>query len=932
MKKLTLLDLPVETQKDIFKHSTPQDLIALALVSRHFHSIASSQLWRSFGIVFPDDDDPAFDSPIDGLAGGLDTLVTSKHNYARYLKEISLDTLSGGDRGERAYKHWNIRVELNRSVFAALHSLPNLRHLHVRLQIGQSMYQAPPPLPSSATIASPPTADNLPPPSSLPPAPSTPPPPYSIKTPEVASKSNGTTPESRTEPPTFSGFKSLNTLAVLDIDCLSYVPELAACVHKSSLALKKVKLSLSEALAIKARKPGYDEMDDSDDDMVDELGNPINPPPTAPGATEGTLEKEAKVRAERSEQEAVLGKIFSIGKPASGKRADSKADSKEKPKPEEKSKIESSTTEDDAGKAFLNDLKTLKKLVETTPSNGSDTAKITAQEEALELILRAAEKFVGAGAKEAVAASSSNSNSAPGLKSVEGDSKDKSAGFVSEILENAKAGAESTDDTSRKGKEKATNVTSEDDRTGKVDVADGPGLFDTPSKDKSATTANPENSVPEDIDVEHPDFEEFEDIDDQEEVGDDVTMAQDTTTEIEKAIAVGVKKAGKDNIYHIPNGFVKQPETKMSGGLSQIEVDNEDGLESGVHDEADHKVHETTEKVNPLAEVSLPLETHAEIIDSKQHDSSDDQSVKDYIRSTRKISLRSFSLYLVPIRPSVLDRALDLTALHRITLLNVGPQAAFWTLMSNTHKKSPLQLKKIYTDNVTTEFLGFVSEIDNLTELFMLERTSKTKVESLAPKTTVGIEDIRKSVLQKHARSLKKLMIKNENDYSWDINGKAIRLLTKKGKNLAELAICVDLKNFHLLLQYISGLVSLKALYILTCRTDDTCQWVVRELRNFAIDNIAHYPELKLEYLALDSTVERVIRKKANPKRTKNLSSVESLLGGKEIEAKDSETSSDDENSDEDQQPGLKIETLGVKFYDVYGVRIFRKDVKAGIL
>ena len=145
---------------------------------------------------------------------------------------------------------------------------------------------------------------------------------------------------------------------------------------------------------------------------------------------------------------------------------------------------------------------------------------------------------------------------------------------------------------------------------------------------------------------------------------------------------------------------------------------------------------------------------------------------------------------------SLLDRALDLTALHRITLLNVGPQAAFWTLMSNTHKKTPLRLKKIYTDNVTIEFLAFVSEIDGLTEIFMLERTSKSKVESLAPKTTVGIEDIRKSVLRKHAKSLKKLMIKNENDYSWDINGKAIRLLTKKGRNLAELAICVDLKNF----------------------------------------------------------------------------------------------------------------------------------------
>jgi hypothetical protein len=133
------------------------------------------------------------------------------------------------------------------------------------------------------------------------------------------------------------------------------------------------------------------------------------------------------------------------------------------------------------------------------------------------------------------------------------------------------------------------------------------------------------------------------------------------------------------------------------------------------------------------------------------------------------------------------------------------------------------------------------------------------------------------------------------------------------------------------LLQYISGLGALKALYILACRTDDTCQWVIRELRNFAIDNISHYPELKLEYIALDSTVERVVRKKVDPKRTKKANGVQKLLAGKETELKEPETS-DDENSDDDQQPGLKIETLAVKFYDVYNVRIFRKDVKSGIL
>ena len=72
-----------------------------------------------------------------------------------------------------------------------------------------------------------------------------------------------------------------------------------------------------------------------------------------------------------------------------GKRADAKAESKEKPKSEEKSKAESGAIEDDAGKAFI---KAVKKLMEIAPSIVSDTDKIAAQQEALELILRAAEK------------------------------------------------------------------------------------------------------------------------------------------------------------------------------------------------------------------------------------------------------------------------------------------------------------------------------------------------------------------------------------------------------------------------------------------------------------------------------------------------------------------------------------------------------------
>jgi len=63
-------------------------------------------LYRNFHIVFPDDDDRSYDSPIDGLAGGLDTFVTSDYNYAKHLKDLSLDTLSAGPKAENAYKSY----------------------------------------------------------------------------------------------------------------------------------------------------------------------------------------------------------------------------------------------------------------------------------------------------------------------------------------------------------------------------------------------------------------------------------------------------------------------------------------------------------------------------------------------------------------------------------------------------------------------------------------------------------------------------------------------------------------------------------------------------------------------------------------------------------------------------------------------------------
>lgn len=68
--------------------------------------MAAEVLYRSFHIVFPDEEDYSNDSSIDGLACGLDTFVTSEYDYAQHLREIILETLSGGGKGEQTYREY----------------------------------------------------------------------------------------------------------------------------------------------------------------------------------------------------------------------------------------------------------------------------------------------------------------------------------------------------------------------------------------------------------------------------------------------------------------------------------------------------------------------------------------------------------------------------------------------------------------------------------------------------------------------------------------------------------------------------------------------------------------------------------------------------------------------------------------------------------
>jgi hypothetical protein len=169
--------------------------------------------------------------------------------------------------------------------------------------------------------------------------------------------------------------------------------------------------------------------------------------------------------------------------------------------------------------------------------------------------------------------------------------------------------------------------------------------------------------------------------------------------------------------------------------------------------------------------------------------------MRDYVRSTRGLTLTTLAIYLIPIKASILSRAIDLSVLQDITLLNVGPQIPFWNLLARENKNTPLAVRKIFTDNVTLPLLAFVSQLEVMSELFLLERTSKTRVESTAAKTTVTIEQIRKIVLKKHASTLKVLVVRNDAGTEWDFNVKTVMLLCQRAKNLEELACSFGIRT-----------------------------------------------------------------------------------------------------------------------------------------
>lgn len=711
---------------------------------------------------------------------------------------------------------WNIRVELSRPVYKELHRLQSLKRLHIRMQAGESYYSTPPPLPVSAdqhTIAPSNHWPQIQPPSpggglgfspTLPPVipisvPSGPPPSLlaAMNKQSLKSKASRRSMTAR-EPPTLSGFKHLKSLSVLDIDDLDIIPELKACIANSSSTLSELQLSFSDGLAMQARGPTPDS-DPEESDVEEEFQ--VVPASQNTSYDASGPAKVFRAQEERAIQEGVLGKLLDVEpllvkKPQMATTNDQRETSAEKDKDMAKEGGDSDIHPRDE---FIVSIRQASHKLMSLLNGSRDFTP--SQEDILDTIAKAARKYVDS-AEAPTPAEGPKHKDSEGTK---GGSATEENGKKETATAQDKSASEEKPDSS------ASNGTISSDA-----VQEGSGESSSATKRKG----NASELSPEDIDIEHTETVEdaFEEDDDQpppeaetktthENPVPDKSGVSDSTTspKMTPSSSIDGSSSAKETAVQEPSGdtvdqaFLLSTSLKLQDSAASL-WENLQMLRSTVTDEDSPQLLKAEQQLVELGRSVAELRNQVrwEDITKNEHadkkKTSDPQNMRDYVRGTRGFSLDSLSIHLVPVKASVLSRAINLSCLKQLTLLNVGNQTPIWTLLAKENKETPLALRSVFTDNVSTAFLSCMSKLPELHELFMLERSAKQKPESFAPRNSTTMDQIRRLVLKKHMHTLRRLMIKDESKGpSWEVNEKAIILMCTRGVELEELAVSMDI-------------------------------------------------------------------------------------------------------------------------------------------
>ena len=289
-------------------------------------------------------------------------------------------------------------------------------------------------------------------------------------------------------------------------------------------------------------------------------------------------------------------------------------------------------------------------------------------------------------------------------------------------------------------------------------------------------------------------------------------------------------------------------------------IDDHDTLS----DNEETENHGPRKRMRPLAQLEHSLSNPSQ--NGRNHTSAQPEEsfgetpmdqMYDYVRTTHGIQLETFRLQHVPLKASIVGRALDLQILQHITLLDTGPQDAFWALLVKlTSPEARIALKSIHTDNVSFALLRYLSTFCTLEELFIHER--RTKKKDVDPGLQVDVKSIREQALRPHLKCLRRVMIRNERNDSWDMDFKTLHLLGVRARSLTELAISLKTQVYHGLLQILPAFKSLRTLHLIALRGGDRNTSAQMESLAYTVDSMIQCADLKLRYVAIADKITEV--------------------------------------------------------------------------
>ncbi|KAL9623557.1 MAG: hypothetical protein Q9160_002238 [Pyrenula sp. 1 TL-2023] len=872
-----LLDLPQETISIIFDQFEDHELAGLMGVSHAFRDLAATRLYRSINYTVSDDENGALVDPLVDMLETLATSEYGYATFVKeiYVTSAALserserlcrDRFSISSCGKllnltlhMVLKRttvletfiWDLRVELSPPVLSKLSTISSLQHLSVRLHPGQSMYSR---LWMSYGITNPPptfpatyggnqiTADT---PKNAP-----------RRTIERRSKAAGS----------FAHFRNLASFGALDIDTLDYVPELAKCISASSKSLKHLALSFSESMTRKAKEAQTDTSDTevtiSDGDLSEN---------GAHSAHLGSQEHSTETwQMAREAQEAALARILGLHLSSETKSKSTSIDRLVSQADREVLNAVRNSHRSEKDREFLKNIREISRMIPDLSAKRDAKSQKFADK-----LERAATKYLERSdfsAKEhgkvhdtTAMANTANKLSFKPLKAYQYPTY--TSGPSSGLSHGAYFPASQSNDgmflpTAGSSHSAHYSMAGPSSNTSSKYYATPSSIWVHPQHKYGTygSGATQDHIFP----------ESNHSINSRPKPKSKKSLtSESSSSSVFSGSSAQVKPPSSSELKAKPEGSSNPPLPKHENHEHKtiydddIDIDHPDDIGEVVEDQAfienddlREERHEEPERSNPTVseepsstkeslssldsgltvykrkgkevarDRSSSREGQAKLTSLPEHSSKagasssstskpETSAITEYLRLSHGLALESIALHRIPVKPSVLFRAIDMSRLKHLTLLDVGPQRAAWAMLSKLNKSSPLQLEVIHTNNVTHSLLVFLNGLEpsSLQELYLFEPSSRHRSTN-TQKTSVTISEIRKQALKKHIQTLRILMIRNDSDMAWSLDRETTRLLCHAGK-LRELVVAMNSETFHLLLRHFPKLAQLHALHII---------------------------------------------------------------------------------------------------------------------